>query len=80
MEKRGMKSPATVEERTDLITKTHLFGHFGREAMFPDLYNKSIWWPGIRNDIAKETINCDACTRFVVHKRGYNPAQAIVGA
>lgn len=76
MEKRGMKSPP-ISERLELIRKEHLFGHFGREAIFKSLFNKQIWWPKMREDIQSIISDCDACNRFVVVKAGYNPAQFI---
>jgi hypothetical protein len=75
--KRGKRSPATDEQKLDLIKSTHLFGHFGREAIFKQLWNKGYYWPGIRKQIETELKNCDACTRFVVVKQGFHPAQFI---
>ena len=69
--------PATESERINLIKDTHLYGHFGREAVFKSLWNKGYWWPQIRKEIEIELKNCDACTRFVVVKQGFHPAQFI---
>jgi RNase H-like domain found in reverse transcriptase/Integrase core domain/Chromo (CHRromatin Organisation MOdifier) domain/Integrase zinc binding domain/Reverse transcriptase (RNA-dependent DNA polymerase)/Retrotransposon gag protein len=75
--KRGKRSPDSEEEKLKLIQETHLFGHFGQDAVFKSLYNKGYWWPSIRNQIDSELKNCDACNRFVVVKQGFHPAQFI---
>lgn len=75
--KRGKRSPDSDEEKLKLIQETHLFGHFGQDAVFKSLYNKGYWWPSIRNQIDSELKNCDACNRFVVVKQGFHPAQFI---
>ena len=40
LEKRGKKSPTTQEEKNNLITQEHSFGHFGVQAIFNQLYHK----------------------------------------
>lgn len=77
LEKRGKQCPSTEAERIELIQKEHLFGHFGREAVFKQLFNKGYWWPSMRKEIEIELKNCDPCTRFVVVKSGFHPAQFI---
>ena len=42
------------------------------------MWNKGYYWPGIRKQIETELKNCDACTRFVVVKQGFHPAQFII--
>src|SRR6185312_6517224 len=70
-------APSDPEERLRLISDAHLFGHFGREAIFKRLWHQGYWWPDMRTDITNELINCDACTRFVVTKSGFHPVQSI---
>jgi hypothetical protein len=77
LERRGKISPASDEEKRALIDKEHLFGHFGREAIYKALDKKGYWWPKMRAGILSVLASCDACTRFVVTKRGYNPAEFI---
>ena len=77
MEKRGKTAPLSASERQLLVTREHLFGHFGRDAVFKALFNKGFWWPHMRADIAAECNDCDACTRYNVAKAGFNPAMAI---
>jgi len=73
LEKRGMRSLSTLSERVDMVKKYHLFGHFGREAIFKKLWHDNYWWPNMRQDIQEELKNCDACVRYVVTKTGYHP-------
>jgi hypothetical protein len=77
LEKRGKVCPSSDKEKHDLIETQHLFGHFGREAIFKALFRKGYWWPKMRADISEVLTNCDACTRFVVTKAGYDPASYI---
>ena len=77
LERRGKVCPTTPEEKELLISKAHQFGHFGREAMFRHLWNQDYWWPSMRGEIEDQLRNCDACTRYVVVKAGFNPATAI---
>ena len=76
MEHRGMTIPP-IAQRMELVRSEHLFGHFGREAIYRSLYNKKLWWPKMRMDIQSVIADCDACNRFVVVKAGYDPAQFI---
>jgi hypothetical protein len=80
LEKRGKQSPSTEAERLELIQREHSFGHFGREAIFKQLFNKGYWWPSIRKEIDTEIKNCDPCTRYVVVKSGFHPAQFITSS
>jgi len=77
LERRGKKMPKSDTERKELISKAHLFGHFGREAIFKKLWNQGHWWPRIRDDITHELKSCDACIRFTVVKMGFDPPKAI---
>ena len=77
MEKRGKSIPTSTVEKVKLIKDSHERGHFGREAVFKDLFNKGYWWPHMRDDIRDEIANCDPCTRYTVVKAGFNPGTAI---
>ena len=63
-----------------MIKRAHAAGHFGREAIFRRLFNDGYWWPDMRKEIQEELNNCDACTRFVVVKSGFHPAQFITAS
>jgi hypothetical protein len=73
LEKRGKKVINDLNERRDLIIKTHLQGHFGVQAVFNKLWHQGYWWPKIRNHIQQELSECDACNRFNVTKSGFHP-------
>lgn len=77
MEKRGKKCPSIAEQQ-DLVSKAHLFGHFGGEAIFKKLFREGYWWPRMRADIETVLADCDACARFTVTKSGFHPASYIV--
>jgi RNase H-like domain found in reverse transcriptase/Integrase core domain/Integrase zinc binding domain/Chromo (CHRromatin Organisation MOdifier) domain/Reverse transcriptase (RNA-dependent DNA polymerase) len=80
LERRGKRCPPSEVERSELIKKAHSFGHFGREAVFRRLFNDGLWWPNMRNEIQEEVNSCDVCTRFVVVKQGFHPAQFITAS
>jgi len=74
LEKRGMTSPPTELERTDLIEREHALGHFGIDAIYKSIYAKGIWWPKMRDSIKSVIQDCHSCNVFTVIKAGYNPA------
>ena len=80
LERRGKRCPPSAAERSDLITRAHALGHFGREAIFRRLFMDGFWWPDMRKEIQDELNSCDACTRFVVVKSGFHPAQFITAS
>src|SRR3569833_3086959 len=80
MEMRGKTSPPTSVEMVRLIQTEHERGHFGREAVYKALRNKNVWWPTLRAVIISQLADCDACTRFVVTRAGYNPCEYITAA
>ena len=77
LETRGKRCPPSAAERSELIQLAHIVGHFGREAIFRRLFADGYWWPDMRKEIQEELNNCDVCTRFVVVKSGFHPAQFI---
>ena len=76
-EQRGITIPKTQQERNELVSQHHLFGHFGRDAMCKSLVRNGYWWRGMRNDVVNEIANCDACNRFTVVRDGFNPSGSI---
>jgi hypothetical protein len=80
LERRGKRCPPSDAERSEMIKRAHAAGHFGREAIFRRLFNDGYWWPDMRKEIQEELNNCDACTRFVVVKSGFHPAQFITAS
>ena len=77
LEKRGMSCPTTQVERQQLIQDVHNQGHFGITAVLQKLWSKKKWWPSMQKDIKQEISNCDACARFTVVKKGFDPAHFI---
>jgi hypothetical protein len=74
--RRGKAAPST-QNRIQMIQEEHAFGHFGRDQIFRRLWDKGFWWPEMRKEIQLEIMKCDACSRFVVHKEGFKPAEFI---
>ena len=74
--RRGKSAPA-VPDRVRMIQEEHAFGHFGRDQIFRRLWDKGFWWPEMRKQIQVEIMKCDACSRFVVHREGFKPAEFI---
>ncbi|SAL97287.1 hypothetical protein, partial, partial [Absidia glauca] len=69
--------PPTEKERSEILTKAHLFGHFGAEAMVKAVHNNGMHWTNLKQqalDIAKR---CVQCQRFNIVKTGYNPHKPI---
>ncbi len=77
LERRGKTCPP-ADERLPIVHKAHLWGHFGREAIYAELYRRGFWWPNMRGDIDSVTANCEPCMRFNITKRGFDPAQYIL--
>jgi hypothetical protein len=80
LERRGKVSPASAARRNELIDKSHLAGHFGRDAIYRQLYRDGYWWPGMRNSINERTRECVPCLRYTVSRMGFDPATPITAA
>ena len=76
MELRGKTIPPP-EQRDELLEQEHMFGHFGRDAIYAKLTEKGYWWPRMRDDIVKKLVSCDPCTRYTVTKSGFHPATSV---
>src|ERR1700685_494975 len=76
-EKRGYSVPPE-NERTTMIEKNHLRGHFGVNKIFRSILELGFWWPKMRRDIADVIHGCTACQRFNLASEGYHPLQSVV--
>ena len=77
LERRGETSPATEQEKLQLIDAEHHRGHFGRDSIYRTLYRNGHWWPAMRGTIQERIRECIPCLRFTIAKRGFDPATAI---
>jgi transposase InsO family protein len=77
LERRGKTSPATEQEKLQLIDAEHQRGHFGRDSIYRTLYRNGHWWPAMRGTIQERIRECIPCLRFTIAKRGFDPATAI---
>lgn len=73
---RGKQAPPP-SKRIELINEAHAAGHFGRDQVFRQIYDKGYWWPDMRKQIQTALMTCDSCSRFVVRKEGFKPAEYI---
>ena len=80
LERRGKSCPDTVSERNELIDKSHLFGHFGRDVIYRQLSRDGYWWPGMRDHINERTRECVPCLRYTISRMGFDPATPITAA
>lgn len=66
------------DKRHELITKTHLMGHFGVKMCAKMINTQGFNWPEMETEIAKEIMGCIPCQRYNVVQKGYNPLMSIV--
>lgn len=66
--KSGRQVPSK-DEHFPLIERSHLTGHFGKKAVFGNLYhNKKVVWPSIRQDSAELINSCVECKNKTLFK------------
>lgn len=66
-----------AEDRLKLMQESHLFGHFGAEAIVKDLHKNGFHWPNMKKDAIRLTKACPDCQRFTIIRHGYNPLRPI---
>ncbi|MEG1462852.1 MAG: DDE-type integrase/transposase/recombinase, partial [Anaerorhabdus sp.] len=67
------------EERLEIISKAHLLGHFGINAIEKTIHNDyKLHWSNMRNDIQEVVNDCHACQAFNIRKVGYHPPRSVV--
>ncbi|SAL96833.1 hypothetical protein [Absidia glauca] len=69
--------PPTEAERSDILLKAHLFGHFGAEAIVKAIHNNGMHWTNLKKDALELVKKCTPCQRFNIVKTGYNPHKPI---
>ena len=65
------------EDRKALLEETHLFGHFGSDAIYKSLRRKGIYWKNLKNEAIELVKQCAECQKFNIVKKGYNPLRPI---
>lgn len=65
------------EDRKALLEETHLFGHFGSDAIYKSLRRKGIYWKNLKNEAIELVKQCNECQKFNIVKKGYNPLRPI---
>lgn len=78
LERRNKRTPATEEEKQQLVQTAHEHGHYGYMAVYSHLYYRlGCWWPRMRTDILNAVTACEQCQKYTVVKSGYHPARPI---
>jgi hypothetical protein len=68
------ETPATDEEKQNILEKSHLLGHFGIHAMEQVIHQDlNMHWKGLREDITQYIRNCHKCRQFNLGKHVYHP-------
>jgi len=68
----------TEDEQRELITKTHLIGHYGVQMCTKMIRAQGYNWPEMAGQITKQIEGCIPCQRYNVAQKGYNPLVSIV--
>ena len=67
-----------VDERAEIISKAHLLGHVGVNAIEKIIHNDyKLHWTNMRSDIQVIVNNCAACQAFTIGKVGYHPPRSV---
>ena len=74
------KTCPPVDERSAIIDEEHALGHTGGAKLFQQLYQKGLFWPGMRKDCMTAVGRCSACARQNVTREGFLPARATIAA
>ncbi|SAL97783.1 hypothetical protein [Absidia glauca] len=69
--------PPTEEERQNILLQTHLFGHFGAEAIVKAIHNNGMHWTNLKQQALDLVKQCTPCQRFNIVKTGYNPHKPV---
>ena len=71
------KSIPNEDERTSLLLQFHSISHCGTKALYKKLWNRDIYWMKMKDDCEKTCANCEACQKFCISQRGFNPQCSI---
>ena len=61
------------EAQAQLLEESHLFGHFGAEAIVKDLHLKGMHWSNMKDQAVQLVKACPQCQKFNIMKKGFNP-------
>ena len=64
-------------ERTLLMEREHLLGHFSAETMLKKLRADRKYWPSMRKDVTTYVAGCIPCAKYNSRSRGYHPLSPI---
>ncbi|KAG2207789.1 hypothetical protein INT46_001980 [Mucor plumbeus] len=69
------KTPASDEEKQNILEKRNLLGHFSIHAMEQIIHQglNILYWKGLREDVTKYTSNCHKWRQFNLASHVYHP-------
>lgn len=70
----------TEEKRRELVTASHLEGHFGAEYLYRKLWHQGYYWPSMKQDCLHAVDTCGRCLRYNVGRQGFNPLRSITAS
>ena len=66
-------------ERLEIISKAHLLGHVGVNAIEQIIHNDyRLHWTNMRKDITAVVKDCSACQAYNISTIGYHPPRSVV--
>jgi transposase InsO family protein len=67
------------KDRMSIISKAHLLGHFGINAIEKTIHNDyKLHWTNMRQDIQKVVNDCPACQSHGIYRVGYHPPRSVL--
>jgi hypothetical protein len=70
----------STELREQLLTRAHLMGHFGQEAMVAAIMEQGHFWLTLKQEALEMVKSCIPCQRFNISKMGFHPLKTISAA
>ncbi|SAM02959.1 hypothetical protein [Absidia glauca] len=65
------------EDRQELLTKAHLFGHFGADAIVKSIHNDGLHWTNLLQDALETVKSCPQCQKHNIVRKGFNPLRPV---
>ncbi len=68
------------EERPQLVSDAHAFGHFGTEATFNRLLTMGYYWSSMRQDCKKSSESCPECLQYNQVRSTFHPLRSPIAS
>jgi hypothetical protein len=66
------------DQRQKILLDTHLFGHFGANAMVTKIHNDGIHWTNIKEEALEMVKQCEQCLQFNLGNKAFRPLTSIM--